>query len=212
MVVFMTKRILLTATAMLAALLLPACSEAPKPAANVDTEAKKEPAKAPEAISARAAFYEAYKTARGWATDLQGLSVTSGEIPGIENKDGKAGLWTIVFVSPSLRQARKFTWAVTDSGADIRKGVNVGNAMDWGGATPASMPFADTQFTVDSDAAYKAGLDKAADWLKTHPDQKVSFRLGNGSKFPSPVWYIMWGTEKNGYAALVNATTGVIVK
>jgi hypothetical protein len=26
------------------------------------------------------------------------------------------------------------------------------------------------------------------------------------------VWYIMWGTTKNGYAALVNATTGAIEK
>jgi hypothetical protein len=196
---------------MVAALLLPACSEAPKPAAK-DTEAKTEPVKPPEAMSARSAFFEVYKTARSWTTDLLALSVTSGEVPNIENKDGKAGLWTVVFVSQSLRQARKFTWAAADSGADIRKGVNVDNAMDWAGATPTSMPFAATEFMVDSDAAYKTGLEKAADWLKTHPDEKVSFRLGNASKYPAPVWYIMWGSTKNGYAALVNATTGALVK
>jgi len=196
---------------MLGALLLPACSEAPKPAANVDTE-KKEPAKPPEAISARSAFFETYKTARSWATDLLALSVTSGEIPSIANKDGKAGLWTIVFASPSLKQARKFTWAVADSGADIRKGVNVDNAVDWAGATPTSMTFAATEFAVDSDAAYKTGLEKAEAWVKAHPGEKVSFKLGNASKYAAPVWYIMWGTPKNGFAALVNATTGVIVK
>jgi len=207
----MNKRILLSATAMLGALLLPGCSEPPKPAANVDTQ-KTEPAKAPEAISARSAFFEVYKTARSWATDLLALSVASGEIPNIENKDGKAGLWTVVFVSPSLRQARTFTWAVADSGADIRKGANVGNALDWAGATPASMPFAATEFTVDSDAAYKTGLEKAEAWVKAHPGEKVSFRLGNASKYAAPVWYIMWGSQKNGFAALVNATTGVVVK
>jgi hypothetical protein len=36
--------------------------------------------------------------------------------------------------------------------------------------------------------------------------------LGNASRFAAPVWYVMWGTTKNGYAALVNATTGAIVK
>jgi hypothetical protein len=36
--------------------------------------------------------------------------------------------------------------------------------------------------------------------------------LGNASRFAAPVWYVMWGTSKDGYAALVNARTGAIVK
>ena len=173
---------------------------------------KKEPAKAPEAIAAQRAFYEMYKSARTWATDLLTLSVTSGEVPNIKNEDGKAGLWTVVFVSPSRREARRFTYAVADSGEDIHKGVNVSNALGWGGATPASKPFSNSEFAVDSDAAYKAAVEKAAGWLKTHPNQKATLRLGNASRFAAPIWYVMWGTTKNGYAALVNATTGAIVK
>jgi hypothetical protein len=206
------KRVLLTATAMVAALALSACSEPPKPAAKAEAAAPKEPAKAPEAITALPAFYQLYKPAREWAADLLVLSASSGEVPNIKNEDGKAGLWTVVFVSPSRKEARKFTWAVADSGADIRKGLNVSDALPWNGATPDSKTFTSTDFAVDSDAAYKTGLAKAADWLKTHPDQKVTFSLGDSSKFPSPVWYIQWGTTKNGYAALVNATTGMLVK
>jgi len=41
---------------------------------------------------------------------------------------------------------------------------------------------------------------------------QATFRLGNASRFSAPVWYIVWGTTKNGYAALVNATTGAIEK
>jgi len=197
---------------MVATVVLSACSEAPKPAAKVETEATKEPAKAPEAVTAKVAFYELYKPARAWATDLLALSVTSGEVPNIKNEDGKAGLWTVIFVSPSRKEARSFTYAVADSGADIRKGVNISNALVWGGATPASKPFTSSEFAVDSDAAYKTGFEKAAGWLKTHPNQKVSFRLGNASRFAAPVWYLMWGTPTNGYAALVNATTGAIEK
>jgi hypothetical protein len=208
----MNRKVLLTATVMVATLVLSACSEAPKTAAKVETEAKKEPAKAPEAVTAQRAFYEMYKPARAWSADLLALSVTSGEVPNIKNEDGKAGLWTAVFVSPSRKEARRFTYAVVDSGADIRKGVSVSDALLWSGATTTSKPFSNSEFAVDSDAAYKAAFEKAAGWLKRHPNQKATFRLGNASRFAAPVWYVMWGTSKNGYAALVNATTGTIVK
>ena len=208
----MNKKVLFAATAVVATLVLSACSEAPKPVAKVETEAKKEPAKAPEAVTAQRAFYEMYKPARAWATDLLALSVVDGEVPNIKNEDGKAGLWTAIFVSPSRREARSFTYAVADSGADIRKGVNVSNALVWGGATKMSKPFSNSEFAVDSDAAYKVAFEKAEGWLKKHPNQKATFRLGNASRFAAPVWYIMWGTTKNGYAALVNATTGAALK
>jgi hypothetical protein len=205
----MNKQVLFTATVFLATLALSACSQAPS---TVEAEAKKEPAKTPEAITAQRAFYEMYKPARAWASDLLALSVISGEVPNIKNEDGKAGLWTAIFVSPSRKEARSFTFAVVDSGADIRKGVNVSNALAWGGATRTSKPFSNSEFAVDSDAAYKAAFEKAAGWLKKHPNQKATFRLGNASRFAAPVWYVMWGTNNNGYAALVNATTGAIVK
>ena len=208
----MHKKVLFAATAAIATLVLSACSEAPKPVAKVETEAKKEPAKAPEAVTAQRAFYEMYKPARAWATDLLTLSVVDGEVPNVKNEDGKAGLWTAIFVSPSRREARSFTYAVADSGPDIRKGVNVSNALVWGGATKMSKPFSNSEFAVDSDAAYKVAFEKADGWLKKHPNQKATFRLGNASRFAAPVWYVMWGTTKNGYAALVNATTGAALK
>jgi hypothetical protein len=207
----MNNKVLLTAIAMVAALELSACSEAPKTTAKLETEVKKEPAKAPEAVTAQRAFYEMYKPARTWAIDLLALSVTSGEAPNIKNEDGKAGLWTTVFVSPSRREARTFTYAVVESG-DIPKGINVGPVLPWGGATKASKPFTSSEFTVDSDAAYKTAFGKAEGWVKKHPNMQPTFRLGNASRFSAPVWYIMWGTTKNGYAALVNATTGAIEK
>jgi hypothetical protein len=49
----------------------------------------------------------------------------------------------------------------------------------------------------------------AGDWPKSHPDLKPSFVLGASAKFPQPVWLVIWGTQKNGYAAYVNALTGI---
>jgi hypothetical protein len=205
----MNKKVLFTATLVVAALAMLACS---KSTSKVEVEAKKEPARAPEAITAQRAFYEMYKPARAWATDLLALSVISGEVPNVRNEEGKAGLWTAIFVSPSRKEARRFTYAVVDCGEEFQQGVNVSNALAWGGATRTSKPFSNSEFVVDSDAAYKAAFEKAAGWLKKHPNQKATFRLGNASRFAAPVWYVMWGTNKNGYAALVNATTGAIVK
>jgi hypothetical protein len=84
--------------------------------------------------------------------------------------------------------------------------------LSWGGATTTSKPFTSSEFAVDSDAAYKTAFGKAEGWLKKHPNMQATFRLGNASRFAAPVWYIVWGTTKNGYWALVNATTGAFEK
>ena len=210
----MDKPLLKGLTALAAALLLTACSEAPKPAETKAAEApaKVEPAGPPEAISGRSAFYEMYKPARTWATDLLPLTLAAGEVPGVKNEGGKAGMWTAVFVSPSRREARTFVYAVADSGADIHKGVTAGGAQAWSGETPKSRPFQVTEFVTNSDDAYKAAAEKAASWIKAHPGAKASITLANTSRFSAPVWYIMWGNPKSGYLAFVNATTGLVVK
>ena len=208
----MCKQICLSAIVALAALMQSACSEAPKAAAKVESEAPREPVKAPEVVTAQRAFYELYKPARAWATDLLALSVASGEAPGFQNEGGKAGVWTVIFVSPSRNEARVFTYAIVDAGGEIRKGINVGNVQPWGGSTPSSKAFSNSEFVVDSDVAYKAAMEKAAGWLKTHPKEKATLRLGSASRYPAPVWYVMWGSTKSGYAALVNSVTGAVLK
>jgi hypothetical protein len=90
--------------------------------------------------------------------------------------------------------------------------VDVSAAQAWSGPTAASRPFQAMDFSFDSDAAYQTGSAKAASWLKQHPDKKAAFTLANASRFPTPVWYILWGTKTSGYSALVSATTGTEVK
>ena len=208
----MGRKALFAAIAGAVVIVMSACSKGPQTTAKVETEAKQEQPKAPEAVAARTAFFQMYKPARAWATDLLTLTLKSGEVPNVKNEEGRAGLWTAVFVSPSRHEARTFSYAVADSGADLRKGINVSDKQTWNGATPSSKAFVNAEFSVDSDAAYKAASQKAAGWLKTHPTAKVAFVLGSSSRFPGPVWYIMWGTSKNGYVAYVDASTGAVVR
>ena len=208
----MDKQVFLLATVGVAALWLPACTQAPSTKGDVDS-VPKEAAKPAEAVTAQRAYYEMYKPARSWAPDLLALSMASGEMPGMKNEAGKAWRWTATFVSPGRKEARKFTYAVVDSPEeDIHKGVSISDALPGGGATPKSKPFSNSEFVADSDAVHKVAAQNADAWLKKHPNQTATFQLGNASRFSAPVWYVMWGTKKNGYAALVNATTGTIIK
>ena len=206
----MDRHLLRAAIAIAAALVLTACSDSSKksPPETAAASEKKEPQGPPEPVTGQTAFYAMYKPARTWAPDLLPLTLASGDVSGIKSEEGKAPLWTAVFVSPSRREARTFTYSVVDQPPDIHKGVSAGGAQVWTGATPKSQPFQITQFIVNSDAAYQTAYEKAAAWAKKHPDKKPAFLLGNDSRFPAPVWYVMWGDRKSGFVAFVNATTG----
>jgi hypothetical protein len=207
----MDKHLLKTFAAVAAALVMVACSDSPKPAETPAADAKKEAPKVVEPVTGQTAFYEIYKLARSWApTDLTALSLKSGELEGFKNADGKAGLWTAVFVSPSIRQARTFTYAIADAGA-IQKGVSASASEPWSGENKDSLTFQNENFQVDSDAAFKTAAAKAADWLKDHADKKCTMTLGNASRFSAPVWWVMWGDAKSGYTAYVNAASGELV-
>ena len=210
----MYKKLLIAVTAVAAVVAMTACSEAPTPTEikKAQVETKQETAKPSEPVAAQTAFYEMYKPARTWAPDLLVLSLISNEVPSMKSADGKFPMWTAVFVSPSRREARTFTYSVIDDGANIRKGVNVGGAEPWSGATAKSSPFQTTGFAVNSDAAYKAAYAKAEAWVKKHPGKKVAFSLGSAARFPAPVWFIIWGDTKSGYGVYVNATTGSLIR
>lgn len=195
--------------------LLGCSSETPKTTvAATDTETKPAAAGPPEPVSAKTAFYKMYTPAHAWASDLEPISLKSGEVAGVKNADGNAGVWIAVFGSPSKHTARTYTYSVADQLPDISKGVKAAIAeKPWAGPTTEIMTFQTSDFKVDSDAAYKSAAAKAADWLKLkdNAEKPVTLSLGAASRFPAPIWYILFGTNKSGFAALVNASTGEIV-
>ncbi len=190
-------------------LLLCSCSESPKPASSGNSEKS---AASAGAVSGKTAFWEMYKSAHAWATDLTPLSLESKTLPGVKNDSGKAALWIATFGSPRKHEARTFTYAVAAHSPDVVKGVTVGHAISWGGPRHDALPFATSDFSVDSDAAYQTALAQSADWVKKHPDKEASLALGNASRFDGPVWYVLWGDSKSGHSVYVSAKSGTVVK
>jgi len=194
-------------------LALTSCGTTPEPSS---TSAKPDAASASasqEPVSGKTAFWEMYKSAHTWAADLVPLSLESKVAPGIKNDGGKAAMWIAMFGSPSKHEARSFSYCVTAHPPDVYKGVTVGNSRPWGGPAPTALPFDTSDFSVDSDAAYATALAQANSWVTKNPGKEVSLTLGNASRFPAPVWYVLWGdNKKSGYAVYVNAKSGAVVK
>ena len=210
------KKRLWTAVVVFATIALAACSSEPAKTTgtpDADTAAKQAPAGPPQPIAAKAAFWEMYTPAHSWAADLVPISLKSGEVAGVKYADGKAGVWTAIFGSPSQHAARTYVYAVADQLPDIAKGVKAELAQAWPGPTPAVMTFQTSDFTTDSDAAYKVAAAKAADWLKEKDNaaKPVSLSLGAASRFPAPVWVILFGSSKGGFLSVINATTGEVI-
>jgi hypothetical protein len=153
-----------------------------------------------------------YKSAHSWAGDLVPLSLEMKTVPGIRNEGGNAALWNATFGSPSRREARIFSYSVVAHAPDIYKGVAVGKSIPWGGPTSEALPFLTADYMVDSDVAFKTASERAGKWLSKHPDHEVAMTLGNASRFQGPVWYVLWGNSKSGYAVYVSAKTGAVVK
>ena len=201
------------AVSAVAVLFLSGCSNSsnstpsPQPAATTQATA------APEIVTGKTAFWEMYKTAHAWASDAEPIRLSMKEVPGYKNEGGKAGMWEAVFGSSSLGSYRTFTYSIADAPPSISKGVAAGLALPWAGATRDAMPIDTSMFSVDSDAAYAAAAADAAEVLKKQPKLVVTeFDAGDTYKFSTPVWYILWGTKKAGYAVIVDASTGKVLK
>lgn len=197
---------------LVAFLQLAACSEGSKPSTQTKSETEtKQTAGPSEPVTAKTAFWDMHKLAHSWTPDILLLGLASKSVPGVKNDQGKAAMWTATFASPSRRQARIFTYSIVEHLPDIRKGVDVARPIAWAGPTREALPFQTSEFVVDSDAAYQTALGMAGSWVKRHPDKEVALTLGHASRFPAPVWYVLWGDNKSGYFVLVNATTGKII-
>jgi hypothetical protein len=189
-----------------------ACSDAPKPVVKADAEtgANKEPEGPPKPISAKTAYWEMYKPARAWATDLMPIGMKSQQVDGMPSDGGLAPMWTVAFVSPGKHQVRTYYYSVVTKPPSVFKGVKADSPQPWAGPSADALQFQSSDFKIDSDAAFKTAAEKADTWLKKHPGKTPSMSLGHATRYPAPMWYLLWGDKKDGYVAYLNATDGTL--
>ena len=197
-----------------AVLALTACSGPVTTTDLAKTEKDKAESSAPPVpVTAKTAFYEMYKPAYAWANDMLPLTMEAKTLDAVKNEDGKAGMWQATFGSPSKKEFATFTYSVAAQPPDIRKGVTAADQVPWGGPTRDAMTFQSSEFSIDSDVAYKTAVEKAASFLKEHPDIKLTrLSLGAAAHVGGPVWSFVWGDKKLGFIQLVSATTGKALK
>lgn len=168
---------------------------------------------AAQVVAAKTAFWPMYTAAHQWSSDVVAISVTAKEVPGFTNEGGKAGMWEAVFASASKGKYRTYTYSITSVPPNIYKGVVAGVDMPWSGFTRDAMAVDTAQFNIDSDAAYQAAATAAADWIRKNPAKPLTtIAMADTYKFQEPVWYVMWGTKQAGYAAIVDANSGKVLK
>lgn len=188
------------------------CSSAPTETAKTEKAAEKAAA-VETPVTGKTAFWEMYKLGHAWAADMQVLYLKSGTLEGVDakGKDGEATEWTLMVASPSKKEAHEFTYRAITQGTK-RRGVISGAVQPWGGPTAKGQPFTTAEMKLDSNEAFAKAAEKASAWAKENPGKEVSFYLGKESKYPAPVWGVLWGGEKNGFLVVVNAVDGSVQK
>jgi hypothetical protein len=96
---------------------------------------------------------------------------------------------------------------VVESPGNLHQGVFAGPEEDLGAQ---AQPFLIAAVKVDTDAAYKTALAKAADYDKKNPHLTISMLLERNKQYPNPAWRMIWGESSgtSGLSVFIDASTG----
>ena len=171
------------------------------------TETKKAE-KPPEPVTGLTALFRMYQVARSWAPDAEVLKMSSIHLTDVPAVRGKAGAWQATFTSAEKSMSRIYTYSVVEGEGNLHQGVFGGPQESFSG--PADKPFRIAAAKVDTDAALKTALEKAADYDSKNSKQTISFNLERQERFPNPSWRVIWGESvgTSGLSVLVDASTG----
>jgi len=181
-------------------LILTGCSEQSAPE-------KKEPPKPAEPVTGLTALFRMYQVARSWASDIQVLKMNSIHLLEVPSVPGEAGAWEVTFTSVSKGRAKTYTYSVIESPGNLHQGVFAGPEQD---LVAQAQPFLIAAVKVDTDAAYKTALAKAAEYDKKNPHLTISMLLERNKQYPNPAWRMIWGESVGtaGFSVFIDASTG----
>ena len=194
--------------AMLALLLMTACSSQPSTPAQVE---KPQP-KPPEFVTGRVAFQKLYIAARGWARDAQPYRLESMITDDSKGKEGKAGVWRASFASPMQRGVKAYTWS---GEATSDRGINPGTEDTYSPTNTSTQIFDIAFLKVDSDKALEVSLKHGGDKLVAKdPDTPILYMLEWTPATNELIWHVIYGVSRDDYKlrVAVNASSGDFIR
>ncbi|HUQ49260.1 MAG TPA: hypothetical protein VM056_00965 [Terriglobales bacterium] len=189
------------------------CSSQPEKVKEATAAKKAEVKKESEFESGRAAFQRMYVSARTWAPDAQPVRLESrphSQDPG----DGKAGIWSAVFVSAGKQAVRNYQWSGIVAEGSTETGVSPGSSDYWSPANASTRPFDQNYLKTDSDKALEIALKKGGEALvKKDPKQPVKYMLFFDAGKSRLLWRVSFGNSQNDAKlnVLVSASNGEFV-
>lgn len=163
----------------------------------------------PKPVTGLSAIYNMYKLARTWAPDALPLKAQSYNLQEPKSENGRAGAWSCVFVSPSRRKQKMYTYSTVEG--DFHKDAFAGHEESWSGDTRQSQSFRIEALKTDTDKAWDLAVSKSEKYMKANPDMPVFIQVEKTDRFPDPAWRIIWGesVSKSSYSIFVDTATGV---
>ena len=176
--------------------------------------AKSEP-KAPELLTARAAFYKVFIAARNYAADVKPFRIESTPSSESNGQDGKSTIWHSSFASPNQHGAKPFFWSGTNLPDAPSRGVSFGNEDVYNPGNASTQVFDPAFLKIDSDQAFteaqKHGGDKV---VEKDPATPVLYICDWNHNSNELTWHVIYGSSRETakLTVAVNATTGAFIR
>ncbi|HXM68758.1 MAG TPA: hypothetical protein VN911_18670 [Candidatus Acidoferrum sp.] len=171
--------------------------------------------KAPELLTARAAFQKVFIAARNYAADVRPFRIQSTPSTDSNGHDGKSAIWTASFASAAQHGVKPFIWSGTDAPDAPSRGVSPGNEDSYNPNNASTQVFDVAFLKVDSDQAFaeaqKHGGDKV---LEKNPTTPVIFVCDWNHNTNELTWHVIYGSsrEDSKLTVAINASTGAFIR
>jgi uncharacterized protein (UPF0333 family) len=176
--------------------------------------AKAEP-KAPEVLTARAAFQKVFIAARNYAADVKPFRIESTPSTDGNGHDGKSAIWRASFASVIQHGVKPFFWSGSNAPDAPSRGVSPGNEDTYNPSNASTQVFDVAFLKVDSDQAFteaqKHGGDKL---LEKDPATPVIYICDWNHNTNELTWHVAYGDSRETakLTVAINATTGAFIR
>jgi hypothetical protein len=177
-------------------------------------QAKPEP-KAPELLTARAAFQKVFIAARNYAADGKPFRIESTPSTDSNGHDGKSAIWRASFASARQHGVKPFIWSGTDASDAPSRGVSPGNEDTYNPSNASTQIFDVAFLKVDSDQAFaeaqKHGGEKI---LAKDPATPVIYICDWNHNTNELTWHVIYGGSREDakLTVAINASTGAFTR